>query len=57
MVQLRRLEVVGLVDRVDDEDTRKLAKGMLEVAPNFDHAALWWVPVESIEAVVINKNA
>ena len=55
MVQLRRLEVVGLVDRVDDEDTRKLAKGMLEVAPNFqvDHAALWWVPVESIEAVVI----
>jgi hypothetical protein len=57
MVQLRRLEVVGLVDRVDDEDTRKLSKGMLEVAPNFDHAALWWVPVESIEAVVINKNA
>ena len=56
MVQLRRLEVVGLVDRVDDEDTRKLAKGMLEVAPNFDHAALWWVPVESIEAVVIKLS-
>jgi hypothetical protein len=53
MVQLRRLEVVGLVDRADDEDTRKLAKGMLEVAPNFAERACWWVPVESIEAVVI----
>ena len=57
MVQLRRLEVVGLVDRVDDEDTRRLAKGMLEVAPNFAESACWWVPVESIEAVVIVAHA
>jgi hypothetical protein len=42
MVQLRRLEVVGLVDRVDDEDTRKLAKGsclILRVIPEVTYSS------------------